>query len=100
MHGAVEKLDWQEFEARYSDEGLPAYHPALLLKVWLYVAAQPGRATLHVALIHTERPTTSPDKQINHETHQNSPPQRGCHTDSCTPLAALGWKLMRSKAIR
>jgi transposase len=39
VHGAVEKLDLQEFEAGYSDEGPPAYHPALLLKVWLYAYA-------------------------------------------------------------
>ena len=39
VHGAVEKLDLQELEAGYSDEGLPAYHPALLLKVWLYAYA-------------------------------------------------------------
>src|SRR5713226_6128623 len=39
VHGAVEKLDFQELEAGYSDEGHPAYHPALLLKVWLYAYA-------------------------------------------------------------
>jgi transposase len=39
VHGAVEKLDLQEFEAGHSDEGHPAYHPALLLKVWLYAYA-------------------------------------------------------------
>jgi transposase len=39
VHRAVEKLDLQEFEAVYSDEGHPAYHPALLLKVWLYAYA-------------------------------------------------------------
>jgi transposase len=33
VHGVVEKLDLQELEAGYSDEGHPAYHPALLLKV-------------------------------------------------------------------
>jgi transposase len=33
VHSAVERLDLQEFEAGYSDEGHPAYHPALLLKV-------------------------------------------------------------------
>jgi transposase len=38
-HGAVEKLDLQELEASYSDEGHPAYHPALLLKVWLHAYA-------------------------------------------------------------
>jgi transposase len=36
VHGPVEKLDLQELEGVYSDEGHPAYHPALLLKVWLY----------------------------------------------------------------
>jgi transposase len=39
VHRAVEKLDLQEFEHGYSDEGHPAYHPALLLKVWLYAYA-------------------------------------------------------------
>ena len=39
VHSAVERLDLQEFEAGYSDEGHPAHHPALLLKVWLYAYA-------------------------------------------------------------
>ncbi len=39
MHAAVEKLDLRELESGYSDEGHPAYHPALLLKVWLYAYA-------------------------------------------------------------
>src|SRR5579859_7220934 len=39
VHGTVEKLDLRELEASYSDEGHPAYHPALLLKVWLYAYA-------------------------------------------------------------
>jgi len=39
VHAAVERLDLREFEAAYSDEGHPAYHPALLLKVWLYAYA-------------------------------------------------------------
>ena len=39
MHAAVEKLDLREFESGYSDEGHPGYHPALLLKVWLYAYA-------------------------------------------------------------
>lgn len=39
VHGTVEKLDLREFEAVYSEEGHPAYHPALLLKVWLYAYA-------------------------------------------------------------
>ena len=33
------RLDLQEFAAGYSDEGHSAYHPALLLKVWLYTYA-------------------------------------------------------------
>jgi transposase len=36
VHRAVEKLDLREFEQGYSEEGHPAYHPALMLKVWLY----------------------------------------------------------------
>jgi transposase len=39
VHRAVEKLDLREFEESYSNEGHPAYHPALLLKVWLYAHA-------------------------------------------------------------
>jgi transposase/IS5 family transposase len=39
VHAAVEKLDLEEFENRYSEQGHPAYHPALLLKVWLYAYA-------------------------------------------------------------
>ena len=39
VHRAVEKLDLREFERGYSEEGHPAYHPALLLKVWLYAYA-------------------------------------------------------------
>jgi transposase len=39
VHRVVEKLDLREFEESYSDEGHPAYHPALLLKVWLYAYA-------------------------------------------------------------
>ncbi len=39
VHRVVEKLDLREFEQGYSDEGHPAYHPALLLKVWLYAYA-------------------------------------------------------------
>lgn len=39
VHQAVEKLDLGELESRYSEEGHPAYHPALLLKVWLYAYA-------------------------------------------------------------
>src|SRR5438552_745352 len=36
VHRAVEKLDWREFEEAYSEEGHAAYHPLLMLKVWLY----------------------------------------------------------------
>jgi len=39
VHRAVEKLDLRELEQGYSEEGHPAYHPALLLKVWLYAYA-------------------------------------------------------------
>ena len=39
VHRAVEKLDLWELEQDYSEEGHPAYHPALLLKVWLYAYA-------------------------------------------------------------
>src|SRR5882757_1667643 len=39
IHQAVERLDWKQFEQGYSDEGHPAYHPVLLLKVWLYAYA-------------------------------------------------------------
>lgn len=39
IHRAVEKLDLGAFEQAYSEEGHPAYHPALLLKVWLYAYA-------------------------------------------------------------
>jgi len=39
IHRAVEKLDLEAFEQAYSEEGHPAYHPALLLKVWLYAYA-------------------------------------------------------------
>lgn len=39
VHAAVEKLDWRELESGYSDQGHPGYHPALLLKVWLYAYA-------------------------------------------------------------
>jgi len=35
----VERLDLSAFEQEYSEEGHPAYHPALLLKVWLYAYA-------------------------------------------------------------
>src|ERR1700676_32307 len=36
---AVERLDLSSFERAYGDEGHPAYHPALMLKVWLYAYA-------------------------------------------------------------
>lgn len=39
IHRAVEKLDMSEFERGYSDEGHAAYHPSLMLKVWLYAYA-------------------------------------------------------------
>jgi len=39
IHRAVERLDLSGFERNYSDEGHAAYHPALMLKVWLYAYA-------------------------------------------------------------
>jgi len=39
VHRAVEKLNLEAFVEGYSEEGHPAYHPALLLKVWLYAYA-------------------------------------------------------------
>ena len=43
VHRAVERLDLGAFAQGYVEEGRPAYHPALLLKVWLY-AYEIGRA--------------------------------------------------------
>jgi len=39
LHRTVERLDLRAFEQGYVEEGRPAYHPALLLKVWLYAYA-------------------------------------------------------------
>src|SRR6202045_1329626 len=39
VHRTVEQLDLREFERSYSDQGHPGYHPALMLKVWLYAYA-------------------------------------------------------------
>jgi transposase len=39
VHRVVEKLNLAKFVAGYSEEGHAAYHPALLLKVWLYAYA-------------------------------------------------------------
>ena len=39
VHRAVEKLDLQQFEAAYGEQGQRAYHPAMQLKVWLYAYA-------------------------------------------------------------
>lgn len=36
VHEVVERLDLRIFEQAYSEEGGELYHPALLLKVWLY----------------------------------------------------------------
>jgi transposase len=38
VHRAVERLELKEFEQGCSEEGHPAYHPALL-KLWLYAYA-------------------------------------------------------------
>src|SRR6266478_2300755 len=39
VHRTVEKLNLEGFVGAYSEEGHPAYHPALMLKVWLYAYA-------------------------------------------------------------
>jgi transposase len=39
VHRTVEQLDLREFEQSYSELGHPGYHPALMLKVWLYAYA-------------------------------------------------------------
>jgi transposase len=36
LQRVVEKLDLRPFETAYEDEGRPAYHPALMVSVWLY----------------------------------------------------------------
>ncbi len=38
LHRAVERLDLSTFEQGYVEQGRPAYHPVLLLKVWLYAS--------------------------------------------------------------
>ena len=39
LHQVVERLDLSAFTKEYGEEGRPAYHPALLVKVWLYAYA-------------------------------------------------------------
>ncbi len=39
IHRVVERLDLQQLEAAYSDEGGALYAPAMLLKLWLYAYA-------------------------------------------------------------
>jgi transposase len=39
VSGVVERLELSEFERGYSEAGHPAYHPLLMLKVWLYAYA-------------------------------------------------------------
>ena len=39
VHRVVEELNLGGFVEAYSEEGHPAYHPALMLKVWLYAYA-------------------------------------------------------------
>jgi transposase/IS5 family transposase len=39
IHRAVEQLDLGKFVEGYGEEGHPAYHPALQVKVWLYAYA-------------------------------------------------------------
>src|SRR2546425_7808492 len=40
LHRAVEALELNAFEQGYADDGRPAYHPALMLKVWLYARSE------------------------------------------------------------
>lgn len=39
VHGVVERLNLEEFERAYADEGGAVYAPELMLKVWLYAYA-------------------------------------------------------------
>ena len=39
LREVVERLDLKAFEADYEEEGRPAYHPALMVSVWLYAYA-------------------------------------------------------------
>jgi len=39
VHQVVEELDLRAFEQGYGEEGQLAYHPALMVKVWLYAYA-------------------------------------------------------------
>lgn len=39
IHELVERLELSEFERAYSEEGGGLYHPALMLKLWLYAYA-------------------------------------------------------------
>ena len=39
VHQAAEVLDPRAFEEGYGEKGQPAYHPVLMLKVWLYACA-------------------------------------------------------------
>jgi transposase len=36
VDSVVEKLSLKELEARYADDGRPAYHPEMMLKVLVY----------------------------------------------------------------
>jgi transposase len=39
VSGVLERFELSEFERVYLEEGHPAYHPLLMLKVWLYAYA-------------------------------------------------------------
>ncbi len=39
LHRAVERMDLSSFEQAYGEEGGALYHPALMLKVWIYAYA-------------------------------------------------------------
>ena len=39
LRQVVERLDLRVFEADYEEEGRPAYHPEMMVGVWLYAYA-------------------------------------------------------------
>src|SRR6266700_1898680 len=104
---AARNAEIQDARAGKSSRGVCPGHYRVELDT--HVAAQPARETFRVEQIHTKRSTTSPDKQMNHETHQNSPQAtqlphrlghlrqsrggdrgdgRGLYADSCRSLQA------------
>ena len=67
LHRAVERLELSAFEEGYVEEGRPAYHPALLLKVWLYAYAL-GVTSAQLPTVTTPenlRPRTTPRRMMS-----------------------------------